>query len=135
MKALDILVVDDVLSNLDVLDQFLSQMGHRVITANSGLQAVEMFRTHRPELVLMDVMLPDISGLEATRRIRALAGERWVPILYVSALHEREQVVQGLAAGGGRLSRQARRSRLAGCQDPGHAAHCRHAVTAGGRFA
>lgn len=100
MKALDILVVDDVLPNLDVLDQFLSQMGHRVISANSGLQAVEMFRTHRPELVLMDVMLPDISGLEATRRIRALAGERWVPILYVSALQEREQVVQGLAARG-----------------------------------
>ncbi|MGQ9686027.1 MAG: PP2C family protein-serine/threonine phosphatase [Thiobacillaceae bacterium] len=100
MKALDILVVDDVLPNLDLLDQFLSQAGHRVIAANSGLQAVEMFRTHQPELVLMDVMLPDISGLEATRRIRALAAERWVPILYVSALHEREQVVQGLAAGG-----------------------------------
>lgn len=48
MKALDILVVDHVLTNLDVLDQFLSQLGHRVITANSGLQAVEMFRTHRP---------------------------------------------------------------------------------------
>lgn len=100
MKGLDVLVVDDVEHNLELLDRFLSQAGHRVITASSGLQAVEMFRMHRPELVLMDVMLPDISGLEATRRIRALAGERWVPILYVSALGEREHVVESLAAGG-----------------------------------
>jgi CheY-like chemotaxis protein len=100
MSALDILVVDDVAQNLDLLEQFLSLKGHRVVTANSGLQAVERFRTHQPDLVLMDVMLPDISGLEATGRIRELAGERWVPILYVSALTEREQIVQGLAAGG-----------------------------------
>lgn len=100
MNALDVLVVDDVAQNLNLLDRFLSQIGHRVVTANCGLQAVEMFRTHQPDLVLMDVMLPDISGLEATRRIRALAGERWVPILYVSALGEREHVMQGLAAGG-----------------------------------
>lgn len=100
MRPLNILVVDDVAPNVDLLQQFLSHKGHRVITASSGLQAVELFRQHRPDLVLMDVMLPDISGLEATRRIRSLAGEQWVPILYVSALGEREHVLQGLAAGG-----------------------------------
>lgn len=83
-----------------MLDQFLTQLGHTVVTATSGLQALEAFQTHQPDSVLMDVLLPDINGLEATRRIRALAGERWVPILYVSALTQREDILRGLDAAG-----------------------------------
>lgn len=98
--GLKILVVDDVAANLDVMDQFLSQLGHAVVKAATGAEALQAFQTHQPDLVLMDVMLPDINGLEATRRIRALAGERWVPILYVSALTQREDILRGLDAGG-----------------------------------
>lgn len=98
--GLKVLVVDDLVPNLDLLDQFLTQLGYTVVRATSGAQALEAFTAHKPDLVLMDVMLPDIDGLEATRRIRTLPGERWVPILYVSALTQREDILRGLDAGG-----------------------------------
>ncbi|MFN3594307.1 MAG: PP2C family protein-serine/threonine phosphatase [Thiobacillaceae bacterium] len=99
-RRLKVLVVDDVAANLHVMDQFLTQLGHTVVMAATGAEALQAFQTHQPDLVLMDVMLPDIDGLEATRRIRAMAGERWVPILYVSALTQREDILRGLDAGG-----------------------------------
>ena len=100
MNSLNVLVVDDVLHNLSLLAQFLNQSGYKVCTAASGQQAVDVFRSERPDIILMDVMLPDISGIEATRRIRDLAGDRWVPILFISALGQSEDMVRGLEAGG-----------------------------------
>lgn len=100
MSALNVLVVDDVPQNLGLLEQFLIQNGHRVTAAMTGMQAIDLFQEQRPDVVLMDVMLPDISGIEATRRIRELAGDHWVPILYISALGHSEDMVRGLEAGG-----------------------------------
>jgi len=100
VSPLTVLVVDDVLHNLSLLEQFLNQSGYQVCTAASGHQAVAVFRSQHPDIVLMDVMLPDISGIEATRRIRDLAGDRWVPILFISALGQSEDMVRGLEAGG-----------------------------------
>ena len=100
MNPLNVLVVDDVPHNLSLLEQFLEQSGYRVCTAATGQQAVDAFRSEHPDIVLMDVMLPDISGIEATRRIRDLAGDHWVPILFISALGQSEDMVRGLEAGG-----------------------------------
>ena len=100
MNPLNVLVVDDVPHNLSLLEQFLEQSGYRVCTAATGQQAVDVFRSEHPDIVLMDVMLPDISGIEATRRIRDLAGDHWVPILFISALGQSEDMVRGLEAGG-----------------------------------
>ena len=100
MSPLTVLVVDDVLHNLSLLEQFLTQSGYKVCTAATGQQAVDVFQAEHPDIVLMDVMLPDISGIEATRRIRDLAGDRWVPILFISALGQSEDMVRGLEAGG-----------------------------------
>lgn len=100
MNPLKVLVVDDVPRNLAVLRQFLDQSGYEVSTAATGRQAVDVFQKAHFDIVLMDVMLPDISGIEATRRIRVLAGDRWVPILFISALGQSEDMVRGLEAGG-----------------------------------
>ncbi len=100
MTALHILAVDDTPQNLSLLQGFLGQLGHRVTTAATGRGGVDAFAKERPDLVLMDVMLPDISGIEATRLIREIAGDRWVPIIFVSALSHGDDVVRGLEAGG-----------------------------------
>lgn len=97
---LKILAVDDKQANLDLLDAVLSNAGHTVISARSGEEAVTSYQSEQPDLVLMDVMMPGIGGIEATRRIRALDTNHWVPIIYISALSHRDDMVRGLEAGG-----------------------------------
>lgn len=97
---LKILAVDDTQMNLDLLEMVLSNGGHTVVSALSGEEAITLFQAERPDLVLMDVMMPGIGGIEATRRIRALDAERWVPIIFISALSHSTDMVVGLDAGG-----------------------------------
>lgn len=71
-----------------------------MLTAGNGLEAVALFETERPQLVLMDVMMPVMDGFEAARRIKQQAGEELVPIIFLTSLSETEALVQSLEAGG-----------------------------------
>lgn len=95
-----VLVVDDELANRQLLQAFLMRMGHRTLLACNGQEGVERFASDSPDLVLMDVMMPLMDGFEATRRIKAMAGARWVPVIYLTALSREEYVLEGLQAGG-----------------------------------
>lgn len=97
---LKILVADDTSANLGLLEAVLTGAGHTVIGVRSGEEAILSYQAERPDLVLMDVMMPGIGGVEATRRIRALDPDHWVPIIYISALSHRDDMVHGLEAGG-----------------------------------
>ncbi len=97
---LKVLTVDDNRTNLQILQVFLKKLGHEAITAEDGAQAVAKYAEHQPDLILMDIMMPVMDGLEATRQIRAMPSERWVPIIYLSALDRDENLVGGLEAGG-----------------------------------
>ncbi|MFN3826743.1 MAG: ATP-binding protein [Micavibrio sp.] len=72
-KALKILVVEDNQINQKLLKEFIGRMGHEVITADSGEDGIEAVREHNPDMVFMDVELPGISGMGATKAIRAMA--------------------------------------------------------------
>lgn len=100
LPSLRILAVDDTPTNLELLNTVLGYAGHEVITANTGEEALEKFKAQQPDLVLMDVMMPGIGGIEATRRMRETTSTRWVPIIFISALSHREDIVAGLDAGG-----------------------------------
>ena len=100
MRPMKILVVDDAPTNRQILQVFLSRLGHQVVLANDGAEALERFAAERPDLVLMDVMMPKVDGYEAAAMIKAQFGERWVPIVFLSALTTDEQMVEGLEAGG-----------------------------------
>lgn len=98
--ALKILLVDDTPANVSMMRAALEMVGHSVAAAVSGEEALEKFAQVRPDVVLMDVRMPGIGGIEATRRLRRLAGDRWLPIVFISALSHSDDMVLGLEAGG-----------------------------------
>jgi len=98
-ENLSVLVVDDTRTNLAVLTSMLEKMGHAVVQAGSGEEALDVFRQHQPDLVLIDVMMPGIGGHEAVREMRRIAKE-WLPIVFITALGQSEDVVCGIEAGG-----------------------------------
>lgn len=99
-EKLKILAVDDNRTNLHILQVFLKKLGHQVILAENGEEAVQCFTAEAPDLVLLDIMMPVMDGFEAARRIKAMTVERWTPIIFLSALNRDENLVEGLEAGG-----------------------------------
>jgi CheY-like chemotaxis protein len=94
-----ILVVEDNAMNMKLLRDVLVATGYRTLEATTGVEAVELAATHEPDLVLMDIQLPDIDGVQALHRLRADERTAAIPVLAVTA-----QAMQGdrqvfLAAG------------------------------------
>jgi PAS domain S-box-containing protein len=97
---LKVLVVDDTATNRMMLEVFLRKLGVDAVVAEDGVKGVEAYKREAPDIVIMDVMMPVMDGYEATRRIKALSGERWTPVIFLSALDNEESLVTGLDAGG-----------------------------------
>jgi two-component system OmpR family response regulator len=98
MENLKVLVVDDEPNIRDLLSASLRFQGHRVLTAANGNEAINQIVDNQPDVVLLDVMLPDISGFGVTKKIRSLGIE--VPILFLTARDDTEDKVTGLTVGG-----------------------------------
>ena len=94
-----ILVVDDDQRVLRLVKLILHRAGYQVITAATGEEGVQRVRTEKPDLVLMDVMMPGTGGFEATKRIRRLPEGRRVPIIFFSSLNQTAAKVKGLRIG------------------------------------
>ncbi len=100
LPPLRILVVDDNRTNLQILQVFLKKLGHGTISAENGQQAVALCAEQHPDLILLDIMMPVMDGFEAARQIRSQASERWIPIIFLSAMDRDENLVAGIEAGG-----------------------------------
>jgi serine phosphatase RsbU (regulator of sigma subunit) len=95
-----ILIVDDALENVDVLSDCLMLEGYETLAASSGEEALQLWETNHPDLVLLDVVMPDMSGIEVLRRIRRRQKpDHYVPVLLVTALQDLDSKTQGLEAG------------------------------------
>ncbi|HSF32960.1 MAG TPA: response regulator [Candidatus Tectomicrobia bacterium] len=94
-----ILVVDDTPQNIKVLDAILSPRGYRVVTARSGPEALQKVRDEAPDLVLLDILMPGMSGYEVAQRLRADPSTQLLPIVMVTALGAQEEKVKALEAG------------------------------------
>lgn len=79
--------------------QSLEQAGHRVTHVTDGKQAVEKYQAELPDLVLMDVEMPIMDGIEATRRIKAIPVSKWVPLIIQTGLDSNRDLIRGLEAG------------------------------------
>lgn len=95
-----ILVVDDDRINIRILEGILKKEGYAFLSTESGEEALRLYSEARPDLVLLDVMLPGIDGFETCRRLRATHGEGCAPVLFITARTESEDVVAGFNAGG-----------------------------------
>lgn len=80
-----ILIVEDSASNMMLFCDLLERVGYEIVCAETGRQGVRLARAHRPDLVLLDIKLPDIDGTRVIRWIRRLEGLRTVPIIAVTA--------------------------------------------------
>ncbi|MBE9180411.1 hybrid sensor histidine kinase/response regulator [Oculatella sp. LEGE 06141] len=94
-----ILVVDDEPNNFDVIETFLHNEGYELNYASSGQKAIDRLDTVQPDVILLDVMMPDLDGLEVCRRIKAQVRWQVVPIIVVTALTAKEDLARCLAAG------------------------------------
>jgi adenylate cyclase len=95
-----ILVVDDNAANVDILRARLAAHGYEIVTAEDGEQALAAAREHLPDLILLDVMMPKLDGVEVCRRLRADASMPFIPIILVTAKSDPKDVVAALEAGG-----------------------------------
>jgi adenylate cyclase len=94
-----VLVVDDTPQNILLLADLLSSRGYDVTTAASGAQALELIAAKPPDLVLLDVVMPEMSGYEVCRKIRANPATEVLPVVLVTALDPAQERIKGLEAG------------------------------------
>ena len=94
-----VMIVDDLLPNIKLLKAKLEREFYRVITANNGVTALERLETERPDIILLDVMMPEMDGLETCRRIKADPRLSDIPVVMVTALSDKSDRIAGLNAG------------------------------------
>ncbi|MBW4623446.1 MAG: response regulator [Cyanosarcina radialis HA8281-LM2] len=94
-----ILVVDDIPTNIRVLVELLSQSGFKVAVAKSGKNALEIIDRHPPNLILLDIMMPEMDGFEICRRLKTNPHTQDIPVVFMSALDDTVDKVKGLEIG------------------------------------
>ncbi|WP_457788907.1 response regulator [Pseudomonas sp. PL-6] len=95
-----VLIVDDTPDNLALLSDALDAHGYMVLVALDGQSALNRIQRRRPDLILLDAMMPGLDGFETCRRIKAEPDSADIPVLFMTALTDSEHVVEGFAAGG-----------------------------------
>ena len=95
-----ILVVDDTPSNLQVLFAYLENAGFKVLLAQNGNRALEIIRACLPDLILLDVLMPEINGFDLCRQLKEQPQTKNIPIIFLTALSETNSKIQGFAVGG-----------------------------------
>ncbi len=94
-----VLVVDDAQLDREQLQRILSGAGHQVLLAASGEQALEQARSARPDLIFMDVNMPDMDGFAATRRLKSEPGTSAIPVVFVSGKSQKADIAWGTMLG------------------------------------
>lgn len=95
-----ILVVDDVTKNLQVLGNILMEEGYEIALASDGFEALETVESDKPDLILLDIMMPELSGYDVCRKLKANDTTKEIPIVFLTARSETEDIVKGFSLGG-----------------------------------
>lgn len=98
MKAL---VIEDTLTSATLICHLLEKMGLQPVHARNGEEGIEIFKTERPDLILLDIIMPGLDGFDVARRIRQLEQDgEWTPIIFLSARASDEDLARGISVGG-----------------------------------
>lgn len=95
-----ILLVDDVSVNLSVLTAALEPEGYEILAVPGGLAALKVAAKALPDLILLDIMMPELDGLETCRRLKQVPSTAEIPVIFITARNEMESMVEGFRAGG-----------------------------------
>jgi two-component system sensor histidine kinase/response regulator len=95
-----ILIVDDVPKNLQVLGNILGARGYRFTLATSGVQALKIVKKRLPDLILLDVMMPEMDGFEVCRKLKSNSQTSDIPVVFLTAKSETRDIVKGFDLGG-----------------------------------
>lgn len=94
-----VLIVDDIPDNLRLLETLLTNKGFQVFKANNGPEALSLLDLVQPDVIFLDIMMPEMDGFEVTRRIRAQTDRPYIPIVLLTAIQETKARIQGLESG------------------------------------
>ncbi|MBN1521322.1 MAG: response regulator [Candidatus Aureabacteria bacterium] len=100
MEKKKVLVVDDSILVRFVVADELTKLGYEAISANTAEKALKACRSKKPDLVLLDVMLPDIDGFETCRRLKSDPETRYIPVVFMTAKDKEQDIQAGRQAGG-----------------------------------
>ena len=95
-----VLVADDARVMRFATLRILKRLGLAAVEAEDGVQALELFEREKPDLVLIDVQMPGLDGLEVVRRIRQMSTEHWVPVIFLTSMEDDADLTRGIEAGG-----------------------------------
>ena len=96
----DILIVDDVPDNLKILGFILKREGYKVRPVPNGMLALQVASKEKPDLILLDIMMPEMDGYEVCRRLKENPALKDIPVIFISALNDTKDIVKALEAGG-----------------------------------
>jgi DNA-binding response OmpR family regulator len=99
-QSATILIIDDVPGNLETLSECLEAASFEVLAAQDGVSGVRVAQRARPDLILLDVLMPELDGFEACRRLKADDSTQEIPVIFMTALTETADKVAGFVAGG-----------------------------------
>ena len=94
-----ILIADDSQTEIYVLKKILEKHNHQIITAEDGLQAIEAAQNENPDLIIMDVVMPNLNGFQATRRLSRAAETSHIPIIIASSKNQETDKLWGMRQG------------------------------------
>ncbi|MBL9139764.1 MAG: hybrid sensor histidine kinase/response regulator [Verrucomicrobiales bacterium] len=95
-----ILVVDDQAANLQILGATLGRLGHEIIPATDGVSALRRLALRPPDLILLDLLMPEMDGCEVCRKVRAMPEWKDIPVIFLSAADNKDLIVRALESGG-----------------------------------
>ncbi len=98
-NQIKVLIVDDMVLNAELLAEILQEEGYKTVIASSGQEALEKVASEKPNIVLLDVMMPDLDGFEVCRRIKSNPASLFLPVILVTALSAVEHRVRGAQVG------------------------------------
>lgn len=99
-ERLRVLVADDNQTDRLLLSTIVKQQGHEVVTAVDGVDALLKYEAAAPQLVLLDALMPRLDGFEVAKRIKELAGDAFIPIIFLTSLTDADELARCLSAGG-----------------------------------
>ena len=94
-----ILIVDDNITNLEIAQKFLMFANYKVLTAKSGLEAFTVVDEHRPDLILLDIMMPGLTGFDVCKTLKANPDTADIPVIFLTALNQSDDLVKGFEFG------------------------------------